>query len=401
MIMLICRRKRYFEIYGYCLHYYTDADKSDLKGTVPLIDCTIAVSIKADDDKFGFQINQPGSDLRAYLLCADTKEERAQWIEALQLAARGPPEPIEPDDSRAEAAEAENARLNASLLKAIRDQDDLRATNELLNMKLKEAVENRDEASAQANQMQSQHSALCNEIEQLKRRHTEEQTKELTDKIDLLNDELEECQNEVTRCNKQKSTLTASLEDVQRRLEASQQQVDSLTAALAQLEQSKSDQISSLNAQHESQLAAQVAASEAALSQCKSDFESKLVVAAAEAQQWIAQATAESERVIAENSATFQRQLDEQKELLESVSSANRSSTAENRKLKMELESLQIMQQSSGKKHADALAALDQELTEARNIQENVASAQRAEAAENRKLRIELEALKQQLAQKQ
>ena len=66
------RRKRYFEIYGCCLHYYTDEDKSDLKGTVPMLGCRMSTSIKAEDDKFGFQIELPARGARVYLLCADT-----------------------------------------------------------------------------------------------------------------------------------------------------------------------------------------------------------------------------------------------------------------------------------------------------------------------------------------
>ncbi len=66
------RRKRYFEIYGCCLHYYTDEGKSDLKGTVPMLGCRMSTSIKAEDDKFGFQIELPVRGSRVYLLCADT-----------------------------------------------------------------------------------------------------------------------------------------------------------------------------------------------------------------------------------------------------------------------------------------------------------------------------------------
>jgi hypothetical protein len=70
--ILPARRKRYFEIYGCCLHYYTDEGKSDLKGTVPMLGCRMSTSIKAEDDKFGFQIELPTRGARVYLLCADT-----------------------------------------------------------------------------------------------------------------------------------------------------------------------------------------------------------------------------------------------------------------------------------------------------------------------------------------
>ena len=127
-------KKRYCEIYGYNMLYYTseDANNESLKGVVKLIDCTIANSVHADDGKFGFQINMPGANARAYVLCVDSKEDRTRWIQALQLAARGPPEPTPPDNSRAEAAEAQCEALEKRLFAAVREKDDTRCALSLV-----------------------------------------------------------------------------------------------------------------------------------------------------------------------------------------------------------------------------------------------------------------------------
>lgn len=100
--------------------------------SVVLVMCTrSAVSVKADDGKFGFQIDQQAAGSRSYILCADTKEERARWIYALQIAARGPPEPVPPDNARAEAAEAENETLHRNLALAMREREEYRCVAEM------------------------------------------------------------------------------------------------------------------------------------------------------------------------------------------------------------------------------------------------------------------------------
>ena len=89
--------------------------------------------------------------------------------------------------------------------------------------------------------------------------------------------------------------------------------------------------------------------------------------------------------------AATEQRLSEVLAVQEEIASKQRDTAAENRTLRVELEATQ-------QSHAKQKAAIEQRLNEVLAVQEHVAEKQRAEAAENRKLRVEMDALQQQLA---
>eukprot|EP01102_Stenamoeba_stenopodia_P014553 TRINITY_DN4843_c0_g1_i1.p1 TRINITY_DN4843_c0_g1~~TRINITY_DN4843_c0_g1_i1.p1 ORF type:complete len:271 (+),score=60.37 TRINITY_DN4843_c0_g1_i1:262-1074(+) len=73
-------KKRWFVLEGWNLKYYTSEKETKPKGIIPLEDCFIKRSFDGEAGKFCFQIR---TQSRAWLLCAETKEDMLRWVKAL------------------------------------------------------------------------------------------------------------------------------------------------------------------------------------------------------------------------------------------------------------------------------------------------------------------------------
>ena len=80
-------KRRYFIFHNYNLDYYKDSTLKEHLGTIPIIDSTVTLESAGEYPGFYFMIRLPassGAKRGEFLIYADTEQERADWIKAIQ-----------------------------------------------------------------------------------------------------------------------------------------------------------------------------------------------------------------------------------------------------------------------------------------------------------------------------